>query len=117
MKNLLAFGASDLNQIETKGVPGFNFTGGQATLGAVISAVLPYIFAIAGLLLLLFLISSGLSYMTSRGDPKATAAAQARITYALVGFLIIFLAFFIAQAAGLILGLPALKDIFSGRLI
>ena len=108
MKNLAQ--NVDFNAIQNQGLPGFKFAGG--TVGSVISALLPYLFAIAGILLLLFLISSGISYMTSRGDPKAVGAAQAKITYALVGFIIILIAYWGAQAAGLILGLGAITNTF-----
>ncbi len=104
------FNSGNLDTIQAQGLPGFNnkFT----TVGAVISALLPYIFAIAGILLLLFLLSAGISYMTAKGDPKAIGSAQARITYALVGFVIVFIAYWGAQAAGLILGLGAISNIF-----
>ncbi|MBI1863677.1 hypothetical protein HYS03_00475 [Candidatus Woesebacteria bacterium] len=100
----------DFNTIQSQGLPGFKFSTG--TVGSVTSALLPYIFAIAGIILLLFLISAGISYMTARGDPKAISGAQARITYALIGFIIILLAYWGAQAAGLILGLGQITNTF-----
>ncbi len=108
MKNLAQ--NVDFNTIQSQGLPGFKFSTG--TVGSVISALLPYIFAISGIILLLFLISAGISYMTSKGDPKAISSAQARITYALIGFVIILLAYWGAQAAGLILGLGSISNIF-----
>jgi hypothetical protein len=56
------------------------FTG--KNIGDVVSAVLPYLFAGAGLILLLYLIFGGLSLMLSRGDPKAVQAAKDKITTA-----------------------------------
>ena len=59
------------------------------TVGEIISALLPYIFTIAGMVALLFLIWGGIRYMTARGDPKAADAARNTITSAVVGLLII----------------------------
>jgi len=72
------------------GVPcpeGFNYC--DATLGEVVSDLLPAVFAIAAMLALLFLIWGGIRYMTSRGDPKAVDAARNTVTNAVIGLLII----------------------------
>jgi hypothetical protein len=108
-QNPPSFSANDLNQIES-GIPGFKFAG--QPIGNVITAALPYVFAFAGVALLIYLISGGLSYMLSRGDPKAIANAQSKITNALIGFLIIFVAYWVVQAAARILGLTAISNIF-----
>ena len=59
------------------------------TVGEIISKLLPYIFTIAGMVALVFLIWGGIRYMTARGDPKAADAARNTITSAVVGLLII----------------------------
>jgi len=92
-----------------------NFTdanGNALTLGAIISALLPYLFVVAGLLLLLYLVFGGFSLLTSRGDPKAVQIAKERITFALVGFIVIFVSYWIVQFVGTILGIEAIQDIF-----
>jgi hypothetical protein len=43
--------------------------------------------------------------MTSRGDPKAAQGAQAKITNALIGFIIVIFAFFIVQLFGQVFGI------------
>lgn len=50
--------------------------------------------------------------MTARGDPKAVAAAQARITTALVGFIIIFAAYWLVQIVGSVLGIGQFQGLF-----
>lgn len=104
----------DLNAIENEALPGFRFAGGN--LGSVVSAALPYVFFAAGAVLLFMIISAGLTLMTAAGDQKAVAGAKQRLTHALVGFILVFLAYWIVQATGIILGLPDLLSIFgAGR--
>jgi len=89
---------------------GLDFAGG--TLGEVVSALLRIIFPIAGLLLLIYLLYGGYRYMLSRGDPKAIQEAKGVITTALIGFIIVFVSFWIAQLIGLILGIPNIFNLF-----
>lgn len=100
----------DLQQIENQGLPNFAFGGG--TLAQVIDKILPYLFGAAGLLLLLYLIWGGFGYMMSGGDPKAVDSAKKRITTALIGFVIIFTAFWLVQLLGLVLGIPQFRQVF-----
>jgi hypothetical protein len=81
-------------------------------LGKIVSALLGYIFPIAGLLLLLYLVYAGFQFMASRGDPKTVQAAQAKLTDALIGFIIIFISYWFVQIIARILNLEAVKTIF-----
>jgi hypothetical protein len=67
------------------------------TIGAFISALLPYIYGFAGIALFLLLIKGGFSMLTSAGDPKKTESAKGELTAAIVGFLIVITAFWITQ--------------------
>ncbi|MDX1372663.1 MAG: hypothetical protein R3321_09345, partial [Nitrososphaeraceae archaeon] len=49
--------------------------------------------------LLGYLILGGFNYLTSMGDPKKAEQGKQRITYAILGFLIIFVSFWIVQIA------------------
>lgn len=82
----------------------FNFA--NAKLGEIVSFLLPYLFVIAGLILLFYLIWGGFGLMTSAGDPKGIEAAKAKITHSIIGFVIIFTAFWITQILQAIFGLP-----------
>lgn len=73
-----------------------------SNLGAILSAALPILYAIAGFTLFLFLISSGFKYLTSAGDPKKLEAAKSAITTAIVGFIIIFMAYWLTEIANYI---------------
>jgi hypothetical protein len=82
------------------------------TLGEVISNIFPYLFVFAGIGLLLMLIMGGFELLTSAGDPKKLESGRQRITYAIVGFLIVFLAFWLVQLVALIFGITEFQLIF-----
>lgn len=82
------------------------------TLGGIISVLLPYLYAAAGIFLLLYLIYAGFSYMLAAGDQKKVQEARARLTNALIGFLVVFLSYLLVQALGKILGIPSIQEIF-----
>lgn len=74
--------------------------------------ILPYTLSIAGILLLIYMISGGLQMMFAKGDPKALQSAQGKITTALIGFVVILMAYFITNLIGRIFGVQAILDIF-----
>ncbi|MBN1168700.1 hypothetical protein JXA63_02300 [Candidatus Woesebacteria bacterium] len=80
------------------------------TLGEIISAVLPMVWSAAGIVLLALLIFAGFQFMTSGGDPRKKAAAQGKITDAIVGFVIVFAAFWIVELVGIIFGIDAITS-------
>ncbi len=86
----------------------FNAVGGQ--IGPVISELLPYVFVLAGLLLGIFLIAGGLELLTSAGDPEGVKKGQGKVTSAIVGFIIVFLSYWIVQLLEKILGINILAD-------
>lgn len=78
---------------------------GYKSLGGIISIFLPIILVIAGILTFIWLIIGGFRLLFSGGDPKSIAGARDNITFALIGFAIVFAAFWltliIQQALGL----------------
>ena len=78
------------------------------TVGDIFSTLLKYILPLAGIVLLFMLIMGGIGLMTAAGDPKKMEASQGRITMALVGFLIIFISYFIVQLVEVVLGVDLL---------
>lgn len=77
------------------------------SIGSFITSLFPYIFSLAGIVLLLYLIMGGLGLMTSAGDPKKVEASKQRITNAITGILIIFASFWIVQIISSLLGIEA----------
>ncbi|MBI3290138.1 hypothetical protein HYZ78_01950 [Candidatus Microgenomates bacterium] len=92
------------------GIPGFKFAGG--TTGEVIGEILKYLLVIAGFLLLLYLIYGGFQLMTSAGNPDKTKGAREIITRAVVGFVVIFVAYWVIQIVGTVFGITEIRDIF-----
>ena len=66
--------------------------------------LLSYVYVVAGLILLLMLVSGGIGLMTSAGNPDKSKAAWGRITGGLIGFLIIFVSYFIAKIVEVLFG-------------
>ena len=63
-----------------------------ANIGTILDAMMPLIFGFAGFGLLLMIVSSGFTLLTSAGDAKKLESGKQRLTYAIVGFLVIFVA-------------------------
>lgn len=97
-------GGSDIS-----GPTGFQFN----SLGELISQpVTKYVFAFAGIGLLLMLVRAGFSFLTSAGDAKKLEEGKQRMTYAIIGFLVIFAAYWIVQILGKIFGIEAIQTNF-----
>ncbi len=82
------------------------------TIGGIISFLLSYIFRIAGILLLILLVLGGYDVLTSQGEPKRMASGKDKITYAIVGFIVIFVSYWIVQIISRILNLRPIIEIF-----
>ena len=67
------------------------------TLGGIIGGFLPYLLTIAGLILFGMLVAGGFTMLAGAADKEAQEKGKQQITSALIGFVIIFLAFWIAQ--------------------
>ncbi|HUS60264.1 MAG TPA: pilin [Nevskiaceae bacterium] len=74
-------------------------------IGDIINTLIPYIFALAGIILLFFIIFGGFELLTSGGDPKKVESAKGKITHAIVGFIIIFVAYWLVQILETIFGI------------
>lgn len=85
------------------------------TISELISKAILIIFPLAGVGLLLMIISAGFELMTSAGDAKKMESGKNRLTYAIVGFLIIFIAYWIVELVGIAFGIPSIKEIFGGK--
>ena len=87
---------------------GFSFQ----NIGSVISTAIPFLLAFAGVGLLLMIVSAGFSLLTSGGDTKKLEAGRQRLTYAIMGFIIVFAGYWIVQAVAQIFGLTSFQGIF-----
>lgn len=81
-------------------------------LGYLISSGVKFAIAIAGLLLLIYLIYGGFQLMTSAGDPAKMKSAKEILTRAVVGFVIIFIAYWVIQLVGIAFGITDIQQTF-----
>lgn len=75
------------------------------SLADIANAFVTPILTIAGIGLFLFIIIAGFKYMASGDDPKAKDSAKGQITSAVVGFVLIFGAYWIVQIVAAIFGI------------
>lgn len=81
-------------------------------LGVVLFRATQFIFAFAGIGLLLMLLNAGFTLLTSAGDAKKLEAGKQQLTYAIVGFLVIFASYWLTQIMGTMFGIAEIKTIF-----
>ena|SRR3990167_1037162 len=74
-------------------------------LSDILSIVLQFIYPLAGILLFLFLVLGGFSYLTSQGEAEKLKSAKAKITSALIGFILLVFSYFIVRLLSYILGI------------
>jgi heme O synthase-like polyprenyltransferase len=73
-------------------------------LPVVFSNIVDWTVGLASLVAVLFIIISGIKFLTSGGDPKQVEGARKTMTYAIAGLIIILLAFALIQIIGVITG-------------
>lgn len=78
------------------------------TLGEVFTRLIQYMLPLGGLILFAMIIISGFQMLTSAGNPKSIDSAKQRLTWSIVGFLIIFVAFWIMRILEFLLGIQIL---------
>lgn len=72
-------------------------------------------FLFAGIIALIFIILSGIKFLTSGGDPKQLEGARNTLTYAILGFILILLSFAILNFISGITGVPCIKEFGFGN--
>jgi len=80
---------------------------GVATLScipAVFSLILHFIFSLAGIAALFFVLLAGFKFVTSGGDAKQVEEARKTLTYAIIGLIVILLSFAIINLISQITG-------------
>lgn len=89
---------------------GTNIAGKYTDFGILVTLILKNGLTLAGIILLVLIIAGGVIFIAAAGsdDSKKLAAASSTITSALIGFLVIFLSYFIIQIIEVITGLKIL---------
>jgi hypothetical protein len=88
--------------------PQFDPNADVSIISGIINALLPYLLTLAGLILFAMLIAGGFQMLTAASNPKAAEAGKTRITHAIVGFIILFTAYWLTQILEIILGVNIL---------
>lgn len=78
-------------------------------IGRIVSDLLPYVYVIAGLLMLVMLIVGGVTLMTAAGDQNKTKEGYGKIQAGIIGFIIIFISFFVVQIVEVVLGVRIIQ--------
>lgn len=83
-----------------------------ASIGSFISAVLPNIYVIAGIILFISLLAGGIMVIAGagKGESESTKKGQQAISAALIGFLIIFASYWIIQIIEIVSGIQIFKS-------
>ncbi len=90
---------------------GFKFTNVSSIISGP-TGIIQYIFVLAGIGLLIVILSAGFTLLTSAGDAKAMEKGKKGLTNGIVGFVIIFVAYWLVQIAGIVFGIDKITDVF-----
>jgi len=80
------------------------------SIGALISTILPNVYITAGLILLFFLIFGGITVILGSGsnNPEQVEKGKKILTTTLMGFLVVFVSYWIIQILEIITNIPIL---------
>jgi len=94
------------------GVAGKTLSTTFPTLGSLISVLVKNSITLAGILFLLLLIFGGVSFIIGAGssDSKKIAQGQAMVIDALIGFVVVIMAYFIVQIIEVVTGFNILNN-------
>lgn len=84
----------------------------QGQVGSIVSIIVANAMVIAGIILLIFLIGAGISMISGAGqnNPEKMEKGKKAATSALIGFVIVFAAYWIVQLIGKITGVNILGN-------
>lgn len=78
--------------------------GGQGMLQKILVVGINALFILAAVLALFYLIYGGMDWMMSRGEKQKIDNAKRKITFAIIGLVIVFMSYLIVQFVGGMLG-------------
>jgi uncharacterized membrane protein (UPF0182 family) len=74
------------------------------SITSLVTTFLNIAFVVAGVILLFFFIFGGIKLMSSAGNEQDAAQAKKTLTSALIGFIVVFTAYWIVKLIGVITG-------------
>jgi hypothetical protein len=81
------------------------YAASQYTLGTIINIIMGYVYPFAGIGIFLVLVAAGYDYILSWGDSEKLTSAWSKITYAIIGFVILISIYAITRIVGAVFGL------------
>lgn len=69
----------------------------EGNISPIVKKLLDYLFPIAGLIAVIFIIQGGYMWIISAGDPARVKQAQGTLTWAVIGLLMIMIIFAVLQ--------------------
>lgn len=77
----------------------------ELNLAWLIGVIMGYVYPFAGILLFFVIASAGYDYILSAGEPEKLTSAQSKITYALIGVILLVASYMIVRVVGAVVGL------------
>ena len=99
IKEVYAQGIKVGNSNITGPLVGFN------NISDIINKIVPFIMSLAGIILFFVLMWGGFDYVSSQGAPEKLKTANAKITAAVIGFILLVLSFLITRIVAFIFGI------------
>ena len=78
---------------------------GFTNIASIINNITPFVIAIAGIILFFILMWGGFDYATSQGAPDKLKSANAKLTAAVIGFVLLVLSFLLTRIISAIFGI------------
>ncbi len=83
---------------------GFAF-GDESNIGTILGGAIPMIMMFAGIILFLMIIAGGFTMLTAVGNPEKVKKGQTLLTNSVIGFVIVFAAYWIMQILQIAFGM------------
>ncbi len=77
----------------------------QGLPAAIINLLMPYLFVLAGIILFAIFLIAGFNMLTSFGDENKISSAKKMLTNAVIGFVILFISYWLLLLIKIILGI------------
>lgn len=85
-----------------------DFQNPDTLVGAILSQALPYTIVFAGMILVVFIVMGGYQMLMSPTNPQAQEAGKNKIMWSIIGFLVVFSAYWVMQIIQVLFGFNVL---------
>lgn len=78
------------------------------TFGAILTTLLPYLYTASGIILFVMIIVGGFEMLFGATEPKSQESGKQKITAAAIGFILLFVSYWVIQIVQIIFGIQIL---------